>query len=165
MTRIETLLKELDEQAVITRVFMERVRTEDFNWQPHAKSMLLIRLATHIAELPSWISMTLHTDELDFESSPYQPEKIGSGEELVAYFEKCYQDGRASLTAAKEEDLDLMWTLRSGSVIHSVSSKAEVIRMAYNQIVHHRAQLGVYFRLLDIPVPKSFGPSADDFSF
>lgn len=165
MTRIETLLKELDEQAAVTRVFMERVRAQDFDWQPHEKSMKLINLATHVAELPTWVSMTLNTDELDFESAPYQPEKIASGEELVAYFEKCYQDGRASLAAAKESDLDPNWTLRSGSVIHSVSSKAEVIRMAYNQIVHHRAQLGVYFRLLGIPVPKSFGPSADDYSF
>ena len=165
MTRIESLLKEMDEQAAITRVFMERVRTADFDWQPHEKSMKLISLVTHIAELPTWVSMTLHTQELDFESAPYTPEKISSGEELVAYFEKCYKDGNSSLAAAKEEDLEQQWTLRSGSVIHSVSSKAEVIRMAYNQIIHHRAQLGVYFRLLGIAVPKSFGPSADDYSF
>lgn len=165
MTHIERLLKELDEQAAVTRVFMERVRVADFDWQPHEKSMKLLALATHVAELPSWISLAVHTEELDFAATPYQPEKIESVEELVAYFEKTYQEGRAALAAAKESDLELPWTLRSGNDIYVTCSKEEMIRVSYNQTVHHRAQLGVYFRLLGIPVPKSFGPTADDHSF
>lgn len=165
MTHIERLLKELDEQAAVTRVFMERVRVQDFEWQPHEKSMKLIKLATHVAELPGWVSLTIHTDELDFETSPYQPEVLHSTEELVAYHENMYTEARASLQAMNESDLDLMWRLRSGKDIYVQSTKEEMIRVSYNQTVHHRAQLGVYFRLLDIPVPKSFGPTADDFSF
>jgi uncharacterized damage-inducible protein DinB len=161
MTRIETFLKELDEQAVITREFMRHVRTADFGWQPHEKSMKTIALATHVAELPTWIAMVAHTTELDFASAPYSPEKIESTEELVAYSEKCYQEGRAALAAMSEAALEENWTMRSGDMIHSVDTKAEVIRMTLNQEVHHRAQLGVYFRLLGIPVPKSFGPTAD----
>lgn len=165
MTNIETFLKELDEQAVVTREFMKRVRVADFQWQPHEKSMKLIALATHVAELPTWIAMVAHTSELDFASAPYTPEKIESTEELVAYSEKCYQEGRAALEAMSEEALDDQWTMRSGDVIHAVNTKAEVIRITLNQEVHHRAQLGVYFRLLDIPVPKSFGPTADFATF
>lgn len=165
MTHIETFLKELDEQAPITREFMRRVRVADFNWQPHEKSMKLLALATHVAELPTWIAMVAHTTELDFASTPYTPEKIESTEDLVAYSERCYQEGRAALEAMSEAALDDKWTMRSGDVIHAVNTKAEVIRITLNQEVHHRAQLGVYFRLLGIPVPKSFGPTADDASF
>ncbi|MES2557438.1 MAG: DinB family protein [Bacteroidota bacterium] len=165
MTHIETFLNELDEQAPITREFMKRVRMADADWQPHEKSMKLIALATHVAELPSWISMVAHTTELDFASAPYTPEKIESTEDLVAYAERCYQEGRTALEGMSEEALKDKWTLRSADVIHSVSTKAEVIRMAMNQVVHHRAQLGVYFRLLGIPVPKSFGPTADEATF
>ncbi len=165
MTHIETFLKELDEQAPITREFMKRVRMADANWQPHEKSMKLIALATHVAELPSWHAMVANTSELDFASAPYTPEKIESTEDLVAYADRCYQEGRAALEGMTEVALEDQWTLRSGEVIHSVSTKAEVIRVAMNQVVHHRAQLGVYFRLLGIPVPKSFGPTADEATF
>ncbi|ASS48144.1 MAG: damage-inducible protein DinB [Candidatus Fluviicola riflensis] len=165
MTHIETFLKELDEQAPITREFMKRVRMADADWQPHEKSMKLIALATHVAELPSWIGMIAHTEELDFASAPYTPEKIESTEDLVAYSERCYQEGRAALAGMSEAALDDKWTMRSGDVIHSVNTKAEVIRMTLNQEVHHRAQLGVYFRLLGIAVPKSFGPTADYATF
>lgn len=165
MTHIETFLKELDEQAPITREFMNRVRMADADWQPHEKSMKLMALATHVAELPTWIAMTVHTAELDFASAPYTPEKIESTEALVAYSEKCYREGRTALEGMSEEALNDTWTMRSGDVIHSVNTKAEVIRMTLNQEVHHRAQLGVYFRLLGIPVPKSFGPTADEATF
>ncbi|MDH4471858.1 MAG: DinB family protein [Fluviicola sp.] len=165
MTQIETFLKELDEQAPITREFMKHAQTADFDWQPHEKSMKMIALATHVAELPTWIAMVAHTTELDFASAPYSPEAIHSTEELVAYSEKCYQEGRAALAGMSESALNENWTMRSGDIIHSVDTKAEVIRMTLNQEIHHRAQLGVYFRLLGIPVPKSFGPTADFATF
>jgi len=165
MNQIAVLVKELEEQAAVTRVFMERVPVEQFNWQPHEKSMRLINLATHVAELPSWVDLCLNTDELDFAASPYTPELINSTAELQAYFEKTYESGLAALTKTNENVLAENWTLRNGESIYSVTTKAEVIRMSYNQLVHHRAQLGVYFRLLGIDVPKSFGPTADDTSF
>jgi len=109
--------------------------------------------------------MTLTTDELDFAANPYTPEVVNNTEELVAYFERSLADGRAHLLSAREEQLEEPWTLRNGQEIYSTTSKAEVIRMSLSQIIHHRAQLGVYLRLLNIPIPGSYGPSADEMNF
>ncbi|MBW3545201.1 MAG: DinB family protein, partial [Bacteroidetes bacterium] len=78
---------------------------------------------------------------------------------------KSLEDGRAEIAKGRDEQLSELWTLREGDQIYSVSSKGEVLRMAFNQITHHRAQLGVYLRLLDIPIPGSYGPSADEMDF
>ena len=165
MQMIPMLLKEMDQEAVTTRKMLSRVPDDKYDWKPHPKSMSVRQLATHIAELPTWVSMTLDTEELDFATSPYQPVQIDSAEQLMEHFEQSLEKGRTRLAAAKEEDLLPMWTLRNGDEIYSTTSKAEVIRMAYCQIVHHRAQLGVFLRLLDIPIPGSYGPSADEMSF
>jgi len=165
MSVINMFLKELEQESKTTRKMLERVPTEKLEWQPHAKSMTIKRLATHIAELPTWIPMTLNTDELDFATSPYKPADIKTNKELMEYFEKSLAEGRESLKKAKEEDLQKPWTLRNGTQVYSTSPKAEVLRMAFSQIIHHRAQLGVFLRLLDIPIPGSYGPSADDMSF
>ncbi len=162
MSMIDVFAKELEKEAITTRKMLERIPTDKFGWQPHKKSMTIKRLATHVAELPTWIGMTLTTDELDFANNPYQPEDINSTEELLAYFEKCLADGRAHLSRGRDEQLSEPWTLRDGETIYDVSPKLDVLRMTYNQIVHHRAQLGVYLRLLDIPIPGSYGPSADE---
>ena len=162
MSRIQMFLKEMDEAAITTRKMLERIPTDTFNWQPHPKSMTVKRLATHIAELPSWVTMALTTDELDFADNPYQPEDVNTTEALLAYFEKSLQDGRSHLIEKYEEVLDRDWTLRNGKQVYSVEPKADVIRMSLNQTVHHRAQLGVYLRLMDIPIPGSYGPSADE---
>jgi len=162
---IGTFLKEMEDQALITKEFMKLVPEDKFEWQPHPKNMSMIRLAAHVAELPFWAKMALTTDELDFQQNPYVNEPIEGTTDLMNYFEKSFEEGHSALLKAEEEQLDQTWTLRNGETIYSVSTKAEVIRMAYNQIVHHRAQLGVYFRLLDIPVPQSFGPTADSTDF
>ena len=111
MSRIKIFLKELDEAALTTRKMLERIPTDKFDWQPHPKSMTVKRLATHIAELPSWISMALTTDELDFANNPYTPEDVKNTEELLAYFERSLQEGRSHLTDKYEEVLDKGWTL------------------------------------------------------
>ncbi len=165
MNRIKMFLKELDDAAVTTRKMLERVPADKFDWQPHPKSMTVKRLATHIAELPSWISMALTTDELDFADNPYEQADVKNTDELLAYFEKSLQDGRSHLLDKNEDILDQDWTLRNGQQVYSVEPKADVIRMSLNQVVHHRAQLGVFLRLLDIPIPGSFGPSADETDF
>ena len=157
--------KELDQEAQTTRKMLALVPKDQYDWQPHPKSMSMIRLATHVAELPSWVKMTLTTDELDFNRNPYQPEKIANTDELLAYFERSYAEGKSHLAEAREEQLTQPWTLRAGDQVYSTSSKEEVIRMALSQIIHHRAQLGVYLRLLDIPIPGSYGPSADEMNF
>lgn len=165
MSTIQMLLKEMDAEATTTRKMLSRVPDDKFDWKPHAKSMNIRQLATHIAELPSWVTMALTTDELDFATSPYSLPEVNNSQQLIDFFEQSLADGRSHLDSAIEAHLEPNWTLRKGDEIYSVTSKGEVIRMAFSQIVHHRAQLGVYLRLLDVPIPGSYGPSADDMSF
>jgi len=165
MSMIATLVKEMEEQALITKEFLKLVPQDKFSWQPHEKSMPMVRLAAHVAELPGWASLAVTTDELDFAANPYVNEPIETPADLMGYFEKSFEKGHSDLMKADEATLGENWTLRNGDVIYSTRTKEEVIRMAYNQLVHHRAQLGVYFRLLDIPVPQSFGPTADSTDF
>jgi uncharacterized damage-inducible protein DinB len=162
MSTIEPLLKELELEAQTTRKMLERVPTAYFDWQPHRKSMTVQRLATHIAELPGWVTMAVTTDGLDFANNPYQQEKVSTTAELLDYFDRSLADGREHLLAVNKETLAEPWTLRNGAEVLNVATKGEIIRMAYCQIVHHRAQLGVFLRLLDIPIPGSYGPSADE---
>jgi uncharacterized damage-inducible protein DinB len=161
-TTIQMLLKELDQEAVTTRKMLERIPTEQFDWQPHKKSMTLQRLATHVAELPSWVTIAVTTDELDFANNPYSPVTVNNTGELLDYFERSLADSREHLLRTTEEKLLENWTLREGDQVYQVATKAEIIRMTYCQIVHHRAQLGVFLRLLDVPIPGSYGPSADE---
>lgn len=162
---IQLMLAEMEQESITTRKMLERVPEDKFDWKPHEKSMSVRRLATHIAELPGWVTMTLETSELDFSKNPYNPVPINSTAELLKYFEETYKSGYAALEKADEKQLDDMWTLRNGDTIYSTSKKYEVIRMSFSQIVHHRAQLGVFLRLLDVPIPGSYGPSADDPKF
>lgn len=162
MQIIPMLLKEMDKEAETTRKMLERVPNDKYDWKPHAKSMTVKELATHIAELPTWVSMTLNTSELDFATTPYSPVPINNTTELLDYFERALQDGKAQLSMAKDEHLLPNWTLRNGDQIYVEEPKGDMIRGTFCQIVHHRAQLGVYLRLLNIPIPGSYGPSADE---
>lgn len=141
------------------------VPADKSDWAPHKKSMIMKRLAVHIAELPTWITMAMNTSELDFSANPYKPVEYATTAELVAYFEKCLAEGTEALAKADEASLEKMWTLRDGETIYSTRPKWDVIRMTLSQIIHHRAQLGVYLRLLDVPIPGSYGPSADEMKF
>lgn len=165
MTMIEMFLKEMDEESKTTRKMLERVPDDKYDWKPHEKSMSLQRLATHVAELPSWVKMAIETDELDFNVNAYVPKVVKNNKELIALFEKSLAEGRSALEKAKDNILPKIWVFRNGDTIFSKRTKAEVIRMAYSQIVHHRAQLGVFLRLLNIPIPGSYGPSADEQNF
>ncbi|HPH86144.1 MAG TPA: DinB family protein [Ferruginibacter sp.] len=165
MDMIKMFLKELEQEAVITRKMLERVPDDKYDWKPHEKSMSIRQLATHIAELPGWVPMIINTTELDFAVNKYEPVVINNTKDLVAYFEKILAESKAALQKAREEDMSAIWTLRNGTEVYSADPKSEVVRMTYSQIIHHRAQLGVFFRLLNIPVPGSYGPSADDMSF
>jgi len=162
MEFIPTLLKELEQEAQTTRKMLSLIPDDKYDWQPHIKSMTIRQLSTHIAELPTWVSMALNTDGLDFNASPYAPAEINSTQELMALFEESLSTGRERLAAAKEEELLPTWTLRAGEQVLYAGSTYETIRMSYSQIVHHRAQMGMYLRLLNIPIPGSYGPSADE---
>lgn len=162
MSIIEMLLKEMDMEANTTRKMLSRIPDDNYDWRPHPKSMTMRNLAVHIAELPSWVPMTLHTDGLDFATMDYTPTAVNGTADVLALFEKSLAEGEAALSQATEADLAPTWTMRNGDTVISTDTKGEVIRMAFSQTVHHRAQLGVYLRLLNIPIPGSYGPSADE---
>lgn len=165
MSMIQMLLKEIDQEAEATRNMLSRVPNDKFDWQPHPKSMTIRQLTTHIADLPTWVSGALTTDGLDFASYTYNPTVPETSDELLTCFEKSLAEGRSQLASATDEQLAGSWTLRDGDNFISTSTKSETIRHAYSQLIHHRAQLGVYLRLLDIPIPGSYGPSADETGF
>lgn len=165
MEMIQMFLNEVEQEAQTTRKMLERVPNDKYDWQPHPKSMTVRRLATHIAELPGWITMALTTDELDFANNPYKPEEIDNTADLLAFFEKNFASGIEHLKATNEEVLKQNWTLRNGADIYMTNTKADVVRVSISQIIHHRAQLGVFLRLLNIPIPGSYGPSADEQEF
>lgn len=159
---IPIFLKELEQESETTRKMLSRIPDDKYDWKPHPKSMSVRQLSAHIAELPSWITMAMTTDELDFAKGEYQPTIVNNTKELMEFFEKSLVNGRTELIPENEEKLSEPWTLRSGEQIFSTTSKAEVIRMALSQLIHHRAQMGVFLRLLDVPIPGSYGPSADE---
>lgn len=159
------LLKEFDEEVPKTRKMLALVPSDKFDYKPHEKSMTMKQLAVHLAELPGWIAMGLHTDGLDFAAQPYEPTPAESTDDLLALFDKGVEEGREAMANAKEDDLLPTWTMRMGEQVLAVMTKYEVIRHAFAQTSHHRAQLGVYLRLLNIPIPGTYGPSADDQGF
>ncbi len=165
MEILPLLLKEMNLEAETTRKMLKLVKPEHFDFKPHEKSMAMKSLAVHIAELPSWPKLGLETDELDFAANAYAPAEVANSEQLMALFEKSYEEGKTALENADEIDLLPAWTLRMGEQVLATFTKYEMIRHSFSQIIHHRAQLGVYLRLLNIPIPGSYGPSADDQSF
>ena len=164
MTFIEFFKQQFTEEAATTRKMLARVPGDKLDYKPHPKSMDMKRLATHIADLPGWVHMTLTTDEIDF-AIPYEQPAINSAQDLMGYFEKRYQEGLSTLVAENEKFLNKPWTMRNGTTVYATSPKIEILRMSLSQQIHHRAQLGVYLRLLNIPIPGSYGPSADENDF
>jgi uncharacterized damage-inducible protein DinB len=165
MDIIKVFLKELKEEAAITRKMLGRIPNDKYDWQPHDKSMTIRQLANHIAELPSWITMAINTNGLDFATSGYVPSQISDTQQLIGLFNMTADEAKMSLEQTNEDVLENTWTLSEGAAIYWEGTKAEMIRVAFNQITHHRAQLGVFLRLLDIPIPGSYGPSADEHEF
>jgi uncharacterized damage-inducible protein DinB len=164
MDIIALLLKEFEQEAVITRKMLERIPEDKWDWKPHEKSMTIKQLTVHLAEIPAWVTMGFNTEGMDF-AQGYHPTQVETKKELLELFEKSYQSGKESLQKATEKDLLPMWTMRTGDKIHMSITKYELVRHAFSQMTHHRAQLGVYLRLLNIPIPGSYGPSADEMAF
>ena len=163
MSHKKALIAELQMEAAATKKMLAHVPTDKNDWKPHAKSMKLGNLASHVAELPGWITMTMVADELDLSKMDYKPLIATSTEELLANLEKHVNKAIETLENANEEDFDKMWTLRNGEhVIFTMPKKVVLRSMAYSHHYHHRGQLSVYLRLLDVPVPGMYGPSADD---
>jgi uncharacterized damage-inducible protein DinB len=162
----DLFLTDFDFETAIARKVLERVPDGNPTWRPHAKSMTLGRLATHVSELPGWVVNALTKDELDLAPGGKPPATwpvLPSTEAILEQFDRNVREARAALTAVQDAAFSEPWTLKwSGHAIWT-KSRHEVFRVwAMHHLVHHRAQLGVYLRLLEIPVPGSYGPSADE---
>ena len=155
-------LNELQHESANTRKLLEAVPFDKADFKPHEKSMTLKRLAIHTAEITGWWKECLTMDELDFAKGDHKPNDFNSSEELLAYFDKLVANAVKIISETPDEEYLKPWTMRSGETIYFTMPKAAVIRMwCMNHLYHHRGQLTVYLRLLDIPVPPSFGPTAD----
>lgn len=165
MNALDALIREFETEINTTRKMLSVVPADKFDWAPHEKSMKLGALTTHVAEIPTWFGLVLNTDTLDFAATPYKPEVFTSTADLLKYFETCAADGLRDLKAGKSVNLEKIWTIRSGETVYSENTKWEALRHTMSQVIHHRAQLGVFLRLLNVPIPGSYGPSADDMSF
>lgn len=164
MKMIPVLKQEFEQEAAITRKFLPLIPEDKFDWKPHEKSMSLKELSVHIAEIPAWVDMAFNTDEVDF-ANGYEPTPVQGSEGLMNLFEESVQKGKDAFAEANEDDLKPEWTMRNGDQVLMTMTKYEVIRHSLNQTTHHRAQLGVCLRLLSIPIPGSYGPSADEQNF
>ncbi|MBS1493104.1 MAG: DinB family protein [Bacteroidetes bacterium] len=151
-------------EGIATRKMLERVPADKFSWKPHEKSMSLGRLASHVAEIADWTGPTINQDVLDFSKMEYKPFEPKTTEELVKFYDEKQAAALRTLeTNATDENLMGMWTLRNGETVYMTMPRIGVMRgFVLSHLIHHRAQLGVYLRLLDVPLPSSYGPSADE---
>lgn len=159
-------LPEFDQEMATTRRVLERVPAHKLDWKPHEKSMTLGRLASHVAQLPDWVSNIFTADEFDFRppnGPAFAQANCTSREELLALFDQSVLTARKAIAAATEAGLDTPWTLKAGDYTAFTAPRWSVFRgFGMNHMVHHRAQLSMYLRLLDVPVPRIYGPTADE---
>ena len=154
---------DLEQELATTRRMLERVPDEHFAWKPHEKSMSLGALAAHIANVLTWQDLTLKRDEFDFAVSPPPRDRPENREALLRQFDENAAVLRETLAQTEAAVLAEPWSLKHGDHVIFTQSKAAVLRsFGISHMVHHRGQLSVYLRLLDIPVPPSYGPTADE---
>lgn len=166
MSISEALLPEFDREMANTRKTLERIPEDKFNWKPHEKSMPLGDLAVHLATMPGWTAEAIKQDSLDIApegSPPYEMPKVNSRGEVIEMFDQGVATARAAIEGVSDEEILKPWTLLSGGKEILTMPKVAVIRdFVMSHSIHHRAQLGVYLRLNDVPVPAIYGPSADE---
>ena len=164
-----SLLPEFDNEMANTRRALERVPFDKFDWKPHPKSPTLGWLAGHVANIASWTVITLTQDGLDINPPGQKPPSANppkSREELLAAFDKNRAAARAALETAADATYMQPWSLLNGGKTVMTLPKVAVLRsFVMNHMIHHRAQLGVYLRMNDVPVPALYGPSADEGAF
>lgn len=162
MRIVDIMLGEYLHEAAQTRKVLERIPADKATFAPHEKSMTLAKLAVHVADLASWTSMTLNTTELDL-AGGYEMPTFTTTEALLELFDKNVEGGKQALMAATDEQLGVTWTLKSGAHVILAMPRGQCVRsMCFNHTVHHRGQLSVYLRLVGVPVPGMYGPSADE---
>jgi uncharacterized damage-inducible protein DinB len=165
----DMLLTEFDHEMANTRKTLERVPDDKFDWTPHVKSTTMGGLATHLANIPTWAVHALKKDSIDLApvgEAPLRAEPARSRQEVLERFDKAVADARAAINEASDEVMQQPWSLLAGGKTIMTLPRAGVLRgFVMNHNIHHRAQLGVYLRLNDIPVPSIYGPSADEVAF
>lgn len=166
MSIAQSLLPELDQEMAGTRKTLERIPEDKFEWRPHPKSFTMIGLATHIASMVGWGGVTLKVDSFDYAppgAEPYQEKPAESVAALLETFDKGLAEFREALANASDEELMKDWSLLGGGAVIFTRPRIACLRdMIFSHLVHHRAQLGVYLRMNDVPVPALYGPSADE---
>jgi uncharacterized damage-inducible protein DinB len=161
MTTGQELLQELTLEAKVTRRFLERVPFDKAEFRPHEKSEKLGPLAIHVAEIIGWWKECIENESLDF--IDFKQKEISSTADLLTYFDILLAEAKESLREVADEDLNSLWSMKHGDEVLFTLPKRQVLRIfCLNHLVSHRAQLGVYLRILGVPVPATYGPSADD---
>ena len=166
MAIIDGILPEFDQEMANTRKTLERIPDDKFGWSPHPKSTPMGKLGSHLATLPSFVGIAIDQDSFD-PTAPRpegsKPPAITSARELVEAFDKNVKAARAKLASVKDDHLMKPWTLHAGGKTILTLPRIAVLRsFVLSHNIHHRAQLGVYLRLNDVPVPAIYGPSADE---
>ena len=165
MAIVDALLPEFDREMTITRKLLERVPDDRFEWKPHPKSMTLGQLAQHVATIPMWGSATITKPEIDLGGGNQLP-AMKSRADLLASFDRNVAETRAALDGRTDGEFMVPWTLKSSGATIFTMPKAAVWRgFVMNHLIHHRAQLSVYLRMNDVPIPSMYGPSADEATF
>ena len=162
MTFAESFATEYDQEMANARKMLECVPEDKLAWKPHEKSMTLGRLASHVADFPTWALTTIQVDKLDLKSGDTPP-PVNTKAEILAKFEKDLKKGRDAIAGLKEDQLTKNWSLSfDGKQIFEMPRAIVLRQTVMNHMVHHRGQLSVYLRLLNVPIPGMYGPSADE---
>ena len=161
MSMADVLLPEFDQEMATTRRVLERVPNEKGEWKPHQKSFSMAHLAQLVSAIPDWITQTLRKSEINIGGSGsfYQTQKT---EALLEQFDRNVREAREAIAATKDADFAKSWSLKMGEQVLITQSRAAGVRSHISHLVHHRAQLGVYLRLVEVPVPQMYGPTADE---
>jgi uncharacterized damage-inducible protein DinB len=155
-----SLVPEFEQETTTTRRVLERVPSDKGDWKPHPKSFSLAHLAQLVAWMPGWLPNMLREPGLNLgATTPYTRESTAT---LLEVFDRGVRDGREALAAAQDADFAEPWSLTHGERVLMTMPRGAVVRQHFSHMVHHRAQLGVYLRLLDVPVPPMYGPTADE---
>ncbi|MEP6832442.1 MAG: DinB family protein [Gemmatimonas sp.] len=162
MRIVDIMQGEYLHEAAQTRKVLERIPADKATYAPHEKSMTMGKLASHVADLASWTAITLNSTELDL-AGGYVTPPFTTTEALLEMFDKNVENSKQALMSASDEQLGVTWTLRAGDHVIMSMPRGQVLRsLCFNHVVHHRGQLSVYLRLVGVPVPGMYGPSADE---
>ena len=162
----DILLPEFDQEMANTRKMLERVPEDRLNFQPHERSWKLDHLVGHVADLPSWITETMRVQVLEMEPGQFTPFEPKSREELLDHFDKNVSEARAALASATDEQLNAEWTMKWAGKTVMTMPRYNVLRsVVLNHLIHHRAQVGMYLRLMNVAIPGMYGASADESQF